>query len=154
MHRRVPIYRHCPRRRDSPFSRRFLKVKVHLPVMRIWRLRSVSEIWSVQSPSPGKSGTRSGRVGPGRLLLSRSPGAQGHEGQAGEKKTLESCYYKYRNSQGIIPSRDGGRIRRRLHGDHSAPFAIPSYESTYVLRGSHVYPSCIGSEPRVRVAPG
>jgi hypothetical protein len=27
--------------------------------------------------------------------------------------------------------------------DHSAPCAIPSYESTYVLRGSHVYPSCI-----------
>ena len=47
------------------------------------------------------------------------------------------------NSQGRVPSRDGGRIRRRLMRTTLHHRRHPSYGSTLVLRGSHhVYPSC------------
>ena len=55
------------------------------------------------------------------------------------------------NSQGRVPSRDGGRIRHHLMRTILHHRRHPSYGSTLVLRGSHGYPSCIGSLPRVRV---
>ena len=52
--------------------------------------------------------------------------------------------------RGVFPLAMGVASDRRLMGTIEHHTRYPSYGSTLVLRGSHVYPSCIGSEPRLR----
>ena len=58
---------------------------------------------------------------------------------------------RYWNSQGSVPSRDGGRIRHRLMGTIlNAPFAITIIRKHACAPRLSAYPSCISSDPRLR----
>jgi len=59
---------------------------------------------------------RSGSFGPSLAPVRRTSTGAIFPGSLWQPASAAACYKYYRNSQGSIPSRDGGRIRQRLRG--------------------------------------
>ena len=93
------------------------------------------------------------RTGQQQRVLQGDTFALANVGQSLELSLLSSAQAPIPNVsigivRGAVPLAMGVASDRRLMGTIEHHTRYPSYGSTDVLRGSHVYPSCEGSSPR------